>query len=148
MVKILINKVDYLHRLGRLTIQPKFKSEFLKDNTPYSASGIQRETWSGLFFLIFKFPLLKKTTIETGFEQEFFYDMLIDEDSLDQGVATGDLRSTIMAIQVTNRGTYLGYLLTTQLGVSISPTSREIALQDTRTRTGNFAYATVYAGLD
>ena len=74
--------------------------------------------------------------------------MVIDEDSIDQGVTTGDLRNTVMAIQVTNRGNYLGYLLTTQLGVSINHTSLEIALQGTRTRTGNFAYATVYAGLD
>jgi len=144
----LINKVDYLHRLGRLTIQPKFKSELLKDNTPYSVSGTERESWSNLFFLIFEFPLLKKTTIETGLEQEFFQDLVVDEESLNQGVPTGDLRNTVVAVQATNRGDYLGYRLTTQLGVSLNHTSLEIAAQDRRTRTGNFAYATVYAGLE
>ena len=144
----LINKVDYLYQLGRLSIQPKFKSELLKDNTPYSMASAERESWSGLFFLVFKFPLMRKTTIETGLEQEFFQDMVADEESLDQGAPTGDLRNTVVAAQLTNRGEYLGYRLTTQLGVSFNHSSLEIAARNRRTQTGNFVYATVYAGLE
>ena len=144
----LINKVDYLYQLGRLSIQPKFKSELLKDNTPYSVASAERESWSGLFFLVFKFPLMTKTTIETGFEQEFFQDMVTDEKSLGQGAPTGDLRNTVVAAQLTNRGEYLGYRLITQLGVSLNHSSLEIAARNRKTRTGNFVYATVYAGLE
>ena len=53
-----------------------------------------------------------------------------------------------MAAQLTNRGEYLGYRLITQLGVSLNHSSLEIAVRNRKTRTGNFVYATVYAGLE
>ena len=144
----LINKVDYMHQMGSVTIQPKFKSELLKDNTPYSVTGAERDEWSGLFFLLFKTPLMRKTTLEAGLEQMFFQDMVVDEERLNPGEPTGDLRNTVVAVQLTNIGDYLGYRLTTQLGVSINRSSLEMAAQDRKSQTGSFVYSTIYAGLD
>ncbi len=163
----LINKVDYLHQIGSLTIRPKFKSELLKDNTLYSTTGSERDAWSGIFFLIFKFPLLEKTTMEVGLEQMFHQDrileekpllrddqgnLLLDEEgnttgNLDKGDLTGDLRNTVVGTQLSNTGDYMGYQLIAQLGVSIERSSLERFGTDRQSQIRSLVYATLYAGL-
>ena len=146
----IINKVDYLFRYQRLTFRPKFKSELLKDNTPYSMGAVQgeREEWVRLFFLVCEFPVLRKTSIELGLEQMFSSDLRLDEDELEAGDFTQDFRSTVLAAQLTNRGDYVGYRLTTQLGYSIRRTSREVVEEDSRSQTDSTVFMTVFASLE
>jgi len=146
----IVNKVDYLFRYKQLTFRPKFKSELLKDNTPYSMGGVQaeREEWARIFFLICEFSVLRKTSIELGLEQMFSSDLLLDEDELVPGDFTQDFRSTVVAAQLTNRGNYVGYRLTSQLGYSIRRTSREVVDEDSRSQTDSTVFMTVFASLD
>ena len=43
----IINKADYQFKIKRLTLRPMFKSELLKDNTPYSMGGCGLSASSG-----------------------------------------------------------------------------------------------------
>jgi len=145
----IINKVDYLYQFNHLTFRPKFKSELLKDNTPYSMGGVrsERKQWAGIFFLTFEFPILHRTIIETGLEQMIFKDLIIDEKDLSPGDFTEDFLSTVLAMQLSNRVDYLGYQLITQLGYSIRRTSRERIDIESRSQTDSSVFMTVYASL-
>ena len=145
----IINKADYLYQYKTLTVRPKIKSEFLKDNTPYSMGGVRpvRDQWTGLFFLTLEFPVLRRTTIETGIEQLFFRDSVVAEDDLAAGEFTEDFNSTVLAMQLSNRGNYLGYVLTAQLGYSIRRISRERVEKDDRSQMDSTVFMTVYASL-
>ena len=145
----IINKADYLYQYKALTVRPKIKSELLKDDTPYSMGGVRpvRDQWTGLFFLTFEFPVLRRTTIETGIEQLFFRDSVVAEDGLAAGEFTGDFNSTVLAMQLSNRGDYLGYVLTAQLGYSIRRISRERVERDDRSQMDSTVFMTMYASL-
>ena len=146
----LIGKVDHMYKLGKVIIQPKVKSEWLKDNTPYSIRGeerLERNQWTGLFFLVSRFPVLWKTTIEMGFEQMIFQELSMDEAALNKGDFTGDFRSAVTVVQVSNAGAYVGYKLTTNLGIKMVRSSRERADEGRKSQLENFVYLTMYAGL-
>ena len=145
----IINKADYLYQYKTLTVRPKFKSELLKDNTPYSMGGVRpvRDQWTGMLFLTLEFPVLRRTTIEMGIEQLFFRDSMVDEDALAAGEFTEDFNSTVLAMQLSNRGQYLGYVLTAQLGYSIRRISRERVEEDDRSQMDSTVFMTVYASL-
>ncbi len=155
----IINKVDYVYRVGDLMIHPKFKSELFKDNTPYAIGGRERDEWTGLFSLVFGFPVLRKTNIEVGLEQLFSQDMLLDETlkvvddegnvkgNFDEGDFTGDSFNTIFAVQLSNVGDYVGYRLITQLGLRLDRVSSETFQEDRKSQTDHFVFMTMYAGL-
>lgn len=145
----IINKADYLHQFGRLRVRPKFKSEFLRDNTPFSMGGVrgERDQWAGILLLVCDFPVLNRTDIEAGLEQTFFVELGADEEALARGEFTGDLRNTVLALQLSNRGFYLGYKLTTQLGFSLSRVSRERIGLEREPQTNSSVFMTVYASL-
>ncbi len=145
----IINKADYLRQLGRLRMRPKIKSEFLRDNTPYSMGGAraERDQWAGTLLLVCDFPVLNRTDIEAGVEQTFFVELEADEHALAQGEFTGDLRNTVLALQLSNRGDYLGYRLTTQLGFSLSRMSRERVGLKREPQTNSSVFMTIYASL-
>ena len=157
----MINKVDALYHWETLTIKPRFKSEFLRSNVPYSISRgerLEREDWSGTFYLLVGFPLMWKTTIEMGVEQMLFHDMLLEEKPLldnegnptgnfQEGDETGDFRNTVAAVQLSNIGAYSGYKLITQLGFRLDRMSRERFEAKRKTETGNFVYLTMLASI-
>ena len=146
----LINKVDYVRKMGTLTIQPRFKSERLKDNVPYSIMGEEhpeRDQFSGSFFLIVKFPALRKTRIELGLEQQFFWDLVVEEKNLSLGDLTKDFRNAVFLAQLANVGAYQGYSLITHLGLRIARSSRERVEAAAETQAESFVYLTMYAGL-
>ena len=76
---------------------------------------------------------------------------------VEQGIAeeTGDLRSAVFAVQLTNNSNYLGYKLTTQLGLRIGRTFTETVREVeprvfdklTKGRTETTSFITIYAGL-
>ena len=146
----LVTKADYIHELGRVIIRPKVKSEWLRDNTPYFIDGAvrtERDQWTGMLFLVLKFPVLWHTTVEMGLEQLFFQDMLVREDRLPLREFTGDFRSTVSVVQVANVRPYVGYKLTTLIGFKVARSSRERVGVRYKSQTENFVYLTMYAGL-
>lgn len=145
----LVNKVDYLWRVGDLLVHPKLKSEVLRDNTPYSMGGFvgDRKEWTKLGFLTFTLPVLRRTELQWGLEQMLFDDYIIDEDELVRGDFTRDVRSTVYAAQLTNSSDFQGYRLTTILGYQLRRQTRERIEMKDKSTTDSSVFMTIYASL-
>ena len=143
----LIDKVEYLHQLGGLTIDPRFKSEYLS-RTPFTRALDKRRTWDGILSIRLSHPILKATDLQAGWEQRFYYNLRGDEDDLGAGDLTGDFTGSTLALQLTNRSQYLGYSLIAQLGFRIDRRSLEVVDRDSERETSGLSYLTVIAGLD
>jgi len=144
----LINKVAYATEVGAFTVQPRLKSEWLKDNTPYSIGRDTREEWTGTADLSVRFAILQRSHVELGFEQTHFADTILDEGDLADGDFTGDFRSTVGAVQLSNVGEWLGYRLHTLLGFSVQRRSFEVTGERRSTETGSLTFATIHASLN
>ncbi len=152
----MINKIDYTQDVGRVTLQPKFKSEYLR-RVPFLQQEDKRREWTGAFMLIARCPILQKTVLQAGLEQLWLRDLVRDEeDMVANGVTleTGDLSSTNIAVQLSNSSDYMGYLLTTQVGLRYGRTSREIVQEvengfakGSETSNSTTSFITVYAGI-
>ena len=143
----LVDKIDYEHWLGPVSVRPRLKSELLR-RTPFSLDAEKQRSWDLLPSFLVRFPLLTDTVIETGWEGRRFYNLRGDEEGLEPGSITGDFRGTVVALQLTNRRNYLGYQLTTQLGLRYDRRVLEVADREDETRTSGMAFISVYAGLD
>jgi len=78
--------------------------------------------------------------------------VIVDEEgnptgTFEVGDFTGDFRNTVTAAQLSNVGDYLGYRLTTHLGLSIIRSSRELFEEDRDTQTTGLVYLTMYASI-
>ena len=156
----LINKVDYIYGLGRFDLQPRCKSEFLRQ-TPFVADEERREEWTLTLQLIARLPVMRRTVIESGVEQLWFSDRVQDEDALRAAgllQETGDWRSTHIAVQISTTSDYQGYRLTTQAGLRFGRILSERVIEDSD-RAGVFknddkgknettTFITVFAGLE
>ena len=145
-----VNKIDYRFDLGSLTIRPKFKSELLLDDMPYSMGGVRekREQWTRMLFLTVSLPVLHHTQLQWGLEQLYFSDYELDTGTLSRGESTRDFGSTVLAAQLANGSSYLGYAMTTLLGYSLRRTSLQRSDMSDRSVTDSTVFLTVYAGLD
>ena len=65
----------------------------------------------------------------------------------DLGLFTGDFRGSVLALQLTNYSEYLGYDLTTQLGIRIDRRYLETAGADRNTDTSGLTFLSFLAGL-
>ncbi|MDE2706116.1 MAG: hypothetical protein OXI35_13685, partial [Gemmatimonadota bacterium] len=142
----LIDKVEYQYSWRGLTISPKAKSEFLSQ-TPFDRTLDKRRTWDALFFLQIHFRVLRTTKIEGGLEQRFFYDVLDSEENLQVGQLSGDFRGTVLALQLTNPTTYLGYKLTTEVGMRYDRRSLERVGGKRQQKASGLFFASVLVGL-
>ena len=152
----LINKIDYTYRLGNLSIQPKFKSQFLQQ-TAFAVREDGRKDWTGTGILLLRQDLLRNSLIEAGAELTLFRELKLDENELlENGPVqpTGDLRNLVLALQWSTTGPYLGYQLTTQFGLSYSRSWEERIIQgdetlerDNEVKASTTSFITVYAGL-
>lgn len=142
-----IDKAEYRHYWGILTVSPKVKSEFLSE-VPFARSLEKRRSWDTLLFLQVGFPALSSTRIEAGLEQRFFYDLAAGEDELVARRLSGDFRGTVLALQVTNPSQYLGYKLLTQIGMRYDRRSLEIVDAAREKRTSGLFFVSLFAGLD
>jgi len=152
----LINKVDYTYDLGRVSLQPKFKSEYLR-RTPFLQQEDKRKEWTGAFILLARFPMLQKTVIQAGLEQLWLRDLVRDEeDMVANGVTTetGDLNSVNVAVQLSVVSDYMGYLMTTQIGLRYGRTRTELVRavdegfkKGGETSNTTTTFITVYAGI-
>ncbi|MSR83393.1 MAG: hypothetical protein EXS58_10795 [Candidatus Latescibacteria bacterium] len=142
----LIDKADYLFSWRQLSFQPRVKSEWLSQ-VPFSRSLAKRRSWDELFCLLVQFQFFKDSNIQLGFEQRQFFELLADEKELAAGRPTGDFRGTVLAFQLTNTRPYLGYSLTTQLGIRYDRRSLEVMGREREDRTSGLAFLSVFAGL-
>ena len=142
----LIDKAEYQYLWRGLTISPKAKSEFLSQ-TPFDRTLDKRRTWDALFFLQIHFRVLRTTKIEGGLEQRFFYEVLDSEENLQVGQLSGDFRGTVLALQLTNPTTYLGYKLTTEVGMRYDRRSLERVGGKRQQKASGLFFASVLVGL-
>ena len=141
----LINKIEYVFSWRSLSLRPKFKSEFLRE-VPFSRAFDERRSWDGLFFFVGSIPVLETTEFEFGLEQRSFFD-LEGEDELEEGLFTGDFRGSVLALQLTNISQYLGYELTTQVGIRLDRRSIEVVDRSREIETSGLSFLSIIAGL-
>ncbi len=142
----LINKAEYLFQWKQLDISPRFKSEWLRE-TPFSLDLEKRRSWDAIFFLQVQLPILRSTRLHGGLEQRFFSNLRGDEDELPEQSFSGDFRGTVYALQLTNRRSYQGYDLITQLGMRIDRRSLEVIEGPRDTETTGLFFLSMFASL-
>jgi hypothetical protein len=135
----LINKAEYRLSVGSIGLVPAWKSEFLRRG-PVLARDDRREEWSNLFMLMARAPLMQRSFLEAGVEYEIFSQR---RDPRPPG-AEDSFRGLVLAGQLRNLSDYLGYRLTTLVGLQL--TRREFEVEGTQTHTRGFL--TVYAGVE
>ncbi len=154
----LINKLEYNYAIGNLELQPKFKSELLTQDA-FAKEDEDRRHWTGLVTLLAQLPVLRRSVLTGGLELAQFADRETDEDEMvDSGTTgeTGDERSAILALQLNNTSQYLGYRVTTQVGLRFGRVFRELVEQEEPTVyekrfegwTEKTSFITLYAGID
>jgi hypothetical protein len=156
----LINKADYLHRFGRISLQPKFKTELFMDDTPFSIERqlgnpqAERHDWTGILSLQLRIPFMKHSAIHLGLERLHFRDFVQDEVSIDEepdglsiGDITGDYNEMSYAFQLSNSSPYLGYKLMMQVGLRVDKRRLERWDRKDDTVTSALSFISVQAGL-
>jgi hypothetical protein len=130
----LINKFSYRFDVGSLWIEPRWKSEFRKQSLDLISNESRTELTEIGGFLM-GFPMLVHTSLQVGLELTFFNDLKLD---------SNDFNGIVGAAQFTNVADYLGYRVTTQVGMKID--RRDPKGADPLTITQSFI--TVFAGLE
>ena len=113
----LINKAEYRQELGRFRLFPKIKNE-LRLETPLAEqrAGAQRGHPDPVLSLA-QTPILTGSEVQVGVEYTLFNQF--EEDARALGLQE-DFQELVLAVQYSNTGAYLGYALTTQLGMRIN----------------------------
>ena len=137
----LINKVDYERKIGYMDIMPRIKNELRLESPALKADPKRREDIL-LLGLLTRWPLFSSSSMQMGVEYTIFNQLRDSEDAIRDGLLD-DFREIVGALQFSNIKNYLGYRLTTNMGMRL--TRRSI---NEETETGRVAFATVYAGLD
>jgi len=142
----LIDKAEYVFRWQQLSFLPRAKSEWLSQ-TPFSRTQAKRRSWDAILTLLVQFSPFPHSQVQVGFERRQYFELLAEENELPVGRPTGDFRGSVLACQLTNTRPYLGYSLTTQLGIRYDRRSLEVAGAERDTRTSGMAFLSVFAGL-
>ena len=135
----LVNKAEYSLQLGTWTLQPRWKSEWLHD-TPVRRSLSRRHELDELFMLVVRHAIMQKSFVEGGVEYQLFNQL---KDPVPAG-AEPDFKGVTTTVQMTNLSDYLGYRLTTTIGLEV--TRLDLRFEPTVTRTRGFL--TIYAGIE
>ena len=130
----LVNKVGYRLKVGFLELEPRWKSEYRHQSRDLF-SATKREELTEMVSVLGRFPFLRRSFVEAGVEYLWFKDLRENRN---------DLSNRILAVQFTNRVDYLGYKLTTQLGMKLD--RRDPKGEEAITTQENFII--VYAGLE
>ena len=130
----LINKASYRYRLGRLTLEPRWKSEYL-DQSRNLFDAQDQKTLTELFSGLVEMKLLHATSLQTGIE----YLLSTDFDGRER-----DFTALSGGFQFANESNYLGYVVKTLTGFV---TERKDPKGQNATTTVQ-SFITVYAGLE
>ena len=137
----IINKVDYPLALSdKVTFWPRWKSIFRKVD-PREVGQTSIKEWSQFFMLTSKYYILSSTFIEYGVEFNLFANLedkpeIVPPDYID------DFTGTVLALQLTNRSSYLGYALTLNAGFRWDRRAFEV-----ETDSNSLLFIRVFAGL-
>ena len=158
----LINKLDWLHPLGRgVRLRPRLKHELFLDDTPFNTEWLlndrvfERKEWAGMASLRLEVPALRHSMVILGLEQVLFRDfaqreVAFEEDpqaGLNPGDPTGDFHELSIALQLTNASEFGGYRLMATMGIRVDRRKVEAFARKDRTDTSGLTYFTVYGGL-
>ena len=128
-----INKIRYRRQIGVLTVEPRWKSEFLKQTRGLFGEE-RREQLRELFSVIVEMDFLTDSTLQGGLEYLWNEDFAED---------ANDFRSVSLGLQLTNRSTYLGYKIVALAGTRLR--TRDFEFSDAVTT--NTTFVSVFAGL-
>ena len=142
----MINKAEYVYLWQSVQLNPRLKSEVLRA-TPFDRDSDKRRIWDTILTLQAEFSVFHSSRIGLGWEQRLFNNLRGDEDDVVPGERTGDFWGTALAAQLTNVSDYLGYALTTQVGMRIDRRSFEVAEREDDTATSGLLFLTMFASL-
>ena len=128
-----INKASYQYRLARLTLEPRWKSEFRKQ-TRGLFDAQEHTSLMELVSGLVTVPVLRASQLQAGVEYVYFND--VDRDA-------EDFDSISYALQFSTSSEYLGYRIQALAGAVIE--RKDFEGQEATTTTQSFI--TVYAGL-
>ena len=129
----LINKANYRFELGRVRLEPRWKSEYLNQSRDLFSLD-SRTTLMELFSGLAEIKLLQTTKVQAGLEYVLFNDF--DED-------LEDFNSLTVGFQFTNESNYQGYVIRAVSGAVVERKNPKGVKSSTTTQ----SFITVYAGL-
>ena len=158
----LLNKAQYLYRMGRVDLTPRVKHELFMDDTPYHIDrylvnpNAERKDWTGILGLLIKVPFMKRSALQLGFERLLFRDFVQEEKALDidhpsglnPGDTTGDYNETSLGLQLSNTSPYMGYDVMLQMGLRVDRRKLERFEDEDGSSTSALTFISVQAGLD
>lgn len=142
-----VNKAEYGRAFGRVHLRPRLKNELFWD-VPALERASERQWWKQMLSFSVRFPVFRESWIETGVEQVFTTDLAAAPKQRAAGERTGDGQQTVLAIELTNYGTYLGYRSIMQCGLRFDRDQFERVGRPPETQTGSLVFVSFYAGLE
>ena len=136
----LINKAEYRQQWRRFLFSPKVKNE-LRLEAPLLSNAPVRKEDTLILFLVGQTPILTDSEVRAGLEYTIFNQF--EKDATALGLQE-DFQELVLAVQYSNTGAYLGYNMTTQLGMRIN----RIDEKGQDASTGISQFLTVIAGLN
>ena len=130
---------EYRHQWRRIRLFPKIKNE-LRLEAPLLRNEPVKKEDSLIFFLIGQTPILTDSEVRVGIEYTLFNQF--EKDATALGLQD-DFQELVLAVQYSNTGAYLGYNLTTQLGMRLIRTDEK----GQSAATGISQFITIIAGL-
>jgi hypothetical protein len=130
----LINKASYRYELGRVALEPRWKSEFRKQSRGLFEAE-ERTSLLQLFSALAEIKLLQVTRMQAGVEYVWVNDF---------GEKLNDFNSASVAFQFANTSEYLGYKIMALVGMSLERRD----FKGSKANTTSQSFVTVYAGLD
>jgi hypothetical protein len=130
----IINKASYSYEIGRVRLEPRWKSEFRNQSRDLFTLE-EHKSLTELFSAIVEVPLLKVTTVQAGVEYVLFNDMNRD---------ANDFNALLGAVQFNNTSAYQGYVIKALVGLSVER-KKFVELE---AGTSTQAFITIYAGLE
>ncbi len=111
----LINRADYPIVVSpQLRFWPRWKSVYRKIN-PTFATDLETNEWSQFFMLTSKYYIMPTTFVEYGIEFDTFRNLVKKTEIVPAGYLD-DFNATVLAVQLSNQSSYLGYAMTMNAG--------------------------------
>lgn len=153
----IVNKASHSTYLGPLLLRPGIKSEYFRQ-TAFLIEDNDSKHWAGTAQLRGQAELTPNTWLETGIELLRFADLVANEKqmlALGKTEETGDFNSTQIAVQLSVKSAYLGYVLTTQIGLRVGRIGTERIRENApgvfekvnKSRSEATSFITVFAGI-
>ena len=136
----MINKAGYAIPVGEdLIFWPRWKSTFRRE-TPSAKSSLKSRDLEETLFLITRYSLLPGTWVEGGVEFSWFENLEERPEEPPPGFVD-DFRSQVYSILISNTSAYLGYQITSNIGLQL----RRAKFKEEDTRDESIGFVRVFA---